>query len=267
LFNAHDLILDCSNDAQTHSLLNEAAVAFQKPLIQVGIWGDEGQIYLYQPGIDGCLRCQWAAFGTAANQNVLNAAGGLLGSMQALEALKLLLGLSTPLSQHVLHFNLLSCQTRLTQKVRNPYCPVCQTYLPKTPPAEVAVTPPHAESSADPDWMVFIDSRNEAQLSSYVLIDVSETREHTTFPGHPCLNMPFSRFNLEAPRLDRSHRYLLYCQKGTRSLHLTRELRRRGYTNVFALAGGIARLQSPQEASTRPLESKAAVELAKPTAG
>jgi rhodanese-related sulfurtransferase len=91
--------------------------------------------------------------------------------------------------------------------------------------------------------MVFIDSHNEAQLSGYVLIDVSETREHATFPGHPSLNMPFSRFNLESPRLDRNHRYLLYCRKGTRSLHLTRELRRRGFSNVFALAGGVARFQ------------------------
>jgi adenylyltransferase/sulfurtransferase len=247
LLATHDLVLDCTQDFQVRVLLNEAAVAFQKPLIQARVFGYEGQMHLYHPTVGGCLQCQWPI--SDAPDNIgLGAAAGTFGALQAAEAVKLLTGLSTPLDRHVLHFNLITYQAHLLPRGTNPDCPVCQTYAQQTSPAVANenLIASSTDTTADPDWMVFIDSQNETQLSGYVLVDVSETREHKTFPGHPCLNMPFSRFNLDNPRLDRNHRYLLYCQKGTRSLHLTRELRRRGITNVFALAGGIARF-SPLE--------------------
>jgi rhodanese-related sulfurtransferase len=80
------------------------------------------------------------------------------------------------------------------------------------------------------------------RLSQFSLIDVSEMREHLPISDLTVQNIPFSRFELDhPPPLDKERQYLLYCSKGIRSAHLVRELRKRGYDNVFALAGGLAR--------------------------
>lgn len=249
LFESYDLILDCTDNFSARFLMNDAAVAMQKPLLQASLYQYEGQVQLIRPGFGGCLRCQWpqwssenppldAALGNCAESGVLGAVPGILGAMQAMEAIKLMVGLPTPLEQHLLILDMLTWQSRMLKRVVRPDCPVCGGTVVEQPEPQL-----EDEMLLEPDseWELEFDS-SEHRLSHFVLIDVNEAREHVAIPDLIVKNIPFSRFELDfPPPLDKETRYLLYCSKGIRSTHLARELRKRGYKNVFAVAGGLMR--------------------------
>lgn len=249
LLEQYDLILDCTDTISTRLMMNDAAVMLQKPLIQAGVYQYEGQIHLIAPGMGGCLRCQWPdnmepdAPGTCMQSGVLGAVPGLFGTLQAMEAIKWLVGLPTPLSDHVLILDLLSYQQHLIRRTSQPDCSVCGRFheqqLDHQLTQERLAEVPTEES--DSVWQLIFTGA-PLRLTQFTLIDVNESREHSPIPDLTVQNIPFSRFELDhPPPLDKEKQYLLYCSKGVRSAHLVRELRKRGFTNVFALAGGQAK--------------------------
>lgn len=252
LFEAYDIILDCTNQVMSRALLQEAAASFHKPLVQARILQYEGQLHVYQPQTGGCLQCQEALKpeipSTALTaSSTFGAVSGTFGTLQAIEALKLILSLPTPLTESQMVLDLLTYQSRFIQRIRNRDCEACQPYIEPAQVDNAHEEIVHSPIALTPDldqfeWEVSIHAQDIQRLSNYILVDVSEAREHRPFPNHPCLNLPFSRFNLNSHLLDRDHDYLLYCQKGTRSAHLVRELRGRGYRNIYTLSGGLLSL-------------------------
>jgi adenylyltransferase/sulfurtransferase len=250
LLEPYDLILDCTDNFSARFLMNDAAVRLGKPLIQASLYQYEGQVQLIRPGFGGCLRCQWpqwssenppldAPLGNCAESGVLGAVPGILGAMQAMEAIKLIVGLPTPLQQNLLIMDMLTWQSRSLRRAVRPDCPVCGGSV-----VQQAVSEPADDDAAlEPDsvWELEFETADH-RLAQFVLIDVNEAREHVPIPDLTVKNIPFSRFELDhPPPLDKENRYLLYCSKGIRSTHLARELRKRGYKNVFAVAGGLVR--------------------------
>ena len=265
LVEPYDLVLDCTDNFAARFLLNDVSLALQKPLIQAGIYQYEGQIHMLRPGFGGCLRCQWpdvpldAPLGNCAESGVLGAVPGVLGAMQAMEAIKLIVGLPTPLESHMLIMDLLSWQNRLLTRSIRPDCAFCGGQMEERQLRErlwQSESSGEAVEEPDSDWQLeFTESaKNLPRLSQFTLIDVNEAREHVPVPNLTVQNIPFSRFELDyPPPLDGERQYLLYCSKGVRSSHLARELRKRGYRNVFALAGGLMR-QDLSELRKRELE-------------
>ena len=92
----HDLVLDCTDNFKTKFLINDACVLQQKPMVTASIYQHEGQILVYRPDRDGCLRCLWPRIpeegctGNCADVGVLGATVGFFGSLQAMEAIKVL---------------------------------------------------------------------------------------------------------------------------------------------------------------------------------
>lgn len=132
LFGQFDLIIDGCDNAETRYLVNRVAVAQGKPLISGAITQWEGQLSLFDPASDApCYACVFpkaAADGLApscAEAGVVGALPGVVGSMMAVEAIKLVTGAGEPLRGSMLIYDALFAQTRLISLKRDPNCAVC----------------------------------------------------------------------------------------------------------------------------------------------
>ena len=132
LFADYDLVLDGTDDTETRYLVNETAVAAKIPLVSAAISQWEGQISIFDPSRDApCYRCVFpepAAPGLApscAEGGVLGPLPGVVGSMMAVEAIKLLAGAGDPLLGRMMIYDALYADTRTIIVNRHPDCPVC----------------------------------------------------------------------------------------------------------------------------------------------
>lgn len=126
----YDMVLDCTDQFENKLLVNDACVAAGKPFVHAGVRGTSGQLMTWRPGPWPCLRCLMGDAPrreeTNAALGVLGAAVGVIGSMQALEAIKFLLGEGELLTGRMLHFNgmdMTVSQTVFSEK--SPYCKAC----------------------------------------------------------------------------------------------------------------------------------------------
>jgi molybdopterin/thiamine biosynthesis adenylyltransferase len=127
---AYDLVIDGTDAFETKFLLNDAAVLWKKPLVHGAVlqWG--GQVLTVVPG-GPCLRCLFRdppepeAVQTCEEAGIIGAATGVIGSVQAEEAIKLVLGVGTPLTGRIFQHDGLRGETRITSFGRDPDCPVC----------------------------------------------------------------------------------------------------------------------------------------------
>jgi MoaD family protein len=130
LFGPYDIIVNGVDNFPARYLANDAAVMLNKPMVDAGINQFEGMVSVYQPG-QGCYRCLYpapppaGAVPSCAEAGVLGVLPGIVGSMQALETLKLILGIGEPLIGRLLLFDALSMEFRTLKTRRDPACPVC----------------------------------------------------------------------------------------------------------------------------------------------
>jgi adenylyltransferase/sulfurtransferase len=124
-----DVVLDCTDSFETRYLINHACCAQRVPLVEAGALGFGGMVMAIRPGVTACYRC---AFPTApadapscAEAGMLGAVAGVVGSLQALEALKLLTGLGTPPGNVIVQFDGLTLQQTLVRTSRRPDCTAC----------------------------------------------------------------------------------------------------------------------------------------------
>ena len=128
----YDIVLDCTDRFETKFLINDACVLSGKPYVHAGAVRFEGQLMTYVPGRGPCLRCLLGNVPpaedalTCSQAGVLGAVTGVVGSLQALEAVKFLLGIGELLTGRVLTFDGLTLRTRVSAVFRaNPECGVC----------------------------------------------------------------------------------------------------------------------------------------------
>jgi adenylyltransferase/sulfurtransferase len=132
LFAEYDLVVDGTDAFETKFLLNDAAVLLRKPLVHGAVlrWG--GQVTTVLPDAP-CLRCLFREppepgdVQTCEEAGIIGAATGVVGSVQAEEALKVLLGVGNPLSGRIFQHDGLLGETRTTTFPRDPDCPVCSS--------------------------------------------------------------------------------------------------------------------------------------------
>ncbi len=125
-----DVVLDCTDNFRTRLLLNQACVTTGKPLVSGAAIRFEGQVAVFpNRGTGPCYRCLYADedenFASCAGQGILAPVAGTIGTMQATETLKLLLGLESGLCNHLWVYDGLSGATRSVAIQRKPGCPVC----------------------------------------------------------------------------------------------------------------------------------------------
>jgi len=125
-----DIVLDGSDNFATRFAVNAACVKASKPLVSAAVIGMDGQIAVFRPDLEGaCYRCVFADTGEEAQScsetGVLGPLTGVMGSLQAVEAVKVLSGLGEPLNSRLLVVDALTQTWRRMNLQRDPACPVC----------------------------------------------------------------------------------------------------------------------------------------------
>ena len=133
LFEQYDIVIDGTDNFPTKFLANDAAVLSKRPLIHGGILRFVGQVMTILPGKSACYRCIFkepppaGLIPSCQEAGVLGALAGVIGTIQATEALKLILGLEKPLAGRLLTYDALNAGFREIAVRRNPKCPICGT--------------------------------------------------------------------------------------------------------------------------------------------
>ncbi len=128
---AVDVVVDASDNFATRFAVNAACVAAKKPLVSGAVVRFEGQVAVFRPDLPDspCYRCLYAESNepeeACAEFGVLAPAAGIIGSIQAVETLKLLLGIGEPLTGRLLLLDVLSMEWREVKLRKDPHCPVC----------------------------------------------------------------------------------------------------------------------------------------------
>lgn len=240
LLSDYDLAIDCSDNFATKFLLNDACVLAGKAAIFASVYQYEGQLQVYRPDNDSaCLRCLWpeatrdGIVANCAEAGVLGPVPGVLGSLQAIEALKLLLDLPGQLAGELLILDLTTYETR---RIRAPRAEPC------TRGACARITALKGPEDSIDGLEVSFASLDRARRAGYEIVDIREHREVAVEPmtGVPYTHIPMGSLLADPHALDPEHRYLLVCARGARSLAAALELRHQGVPRVYSLRGGIA---------------------------
>jgi molybdopterin/thiamine biosynthesis adenylyltransferase/rhodanese-related sulfurtransferase len=137
----YDVIINCSDNFPTRYLINDACVFAKKPLVDGAIFQFEGNATVFHPAKGGpCYRCLYpeppppGMAPSCAEAGVLGVLPGLIGSIEALEAIKLILGAGKPLIGSMVYFDTLADRdyVRVLKVRRNPECPVCSEHPTQT---------------------------------------------------------------------------------------------------------------------------------------
>ncbi len=130
----HDIVLDGSDNFETRYLVNEICARLEKPLVSGALGRWEGQLSVFRPWLGGpCYRCVFpeapppGAVPACSEAGVLGALAGVLGAMQATEAVKLVTGAGTPLDGRLLLYDALAAESRTIRLSKRSDCPVCHS--------------------------------------------------------------------------------------------------------------------------------------------
>ena len=239
----YSLVIDCTDNFSTKFMLNDACVRLRKPVVFSSVYQYEGQLQVVRPDRGGaCLRCVWpeatrdGLVGNCAEAGVLGPVPGTFGSLQALEALKLLLDLPGQLTDELLMLDLLALGIT---RVRTRRAADCPDHVLRRPMGSSRT----ADAEAN-DIELSFDSLEQALGAGLEVVDIREPHElaRVATPCSTARRLPLGQLLHGHAAMPPAGRYLLVCASGQRSLAAARELRSRGYAAVFSLRGGIAAL-------------------------
>jgi adenylyltransferase/sulfurtransferase len=235
LVQAHDVVVDCTDNFRTKFLINDAAVLAERPAVFASVYQYEGQLQVYQPlASHACLRCLWpdatpdGIVGNCAEAGVLGPVPGAFGALQALLTLKILLKMRGQLEGELL---LMDFTTFTSTKLKAPRRREC---------AAPHCTLVRELEREDADIELALDSLEEA-ARTYRLIDVRTPEEFAIRPT-AARHVPMATLLADPATLAENAQYLLVCASGKRSLAAARELRKLGLS-VHSLAGGLQGLK------------------------
>jgi adenylyltransferase/sulfurtransferase len=244
----YDVVIDGTDNFPTRYLSNDVCVWMGKPNIYGSILRFEGQVSVFAPHLGGpCYRCmvpQPPAPGlvpTCAEGGVLGVLPGIVGSMQALEAIKVITGMGEPLIGRLLHVDTLAMRFRTIQLRRDPECPVCGTHPSITEPIDyhqfcgMSIQPP------PPVPTLTVQDLREIQQSRapHFLLDVREPSEHVVAHIEGATLIPLGELPSRLGELPSGTRILVHCKLGGRSAKAVALLQENGFADVWNVAGGI----------------------------
>jgi adenylyltransferase/sulfurtransferase len=244
---AYDLVADGADNFATRYLVNDACVLEGKPLVSASILAFEGQLAVYNHGGGPCYRCLFpvppppGVVPSCAEGGVLGILPGVMGTLQATEVIKLVLGIGAVASGRLVHYDALALAFSSFNVSKDPRCAICgddpaitelvdydafcgigaaaDSVVPQLTPAEAAELLDAADT-------VFIDVRDVHER----LADSLPVSEH----------VPLSELIANGVPFPTSSRIVIFCATGSRSLLAAESLIKRGYTLVHNLEGGLS---------------------------
>jgi adenylyltransferase/sulfurtransferase len=244
-----DLVVNGSDNFPTRYLVNDACVFLKKPLIDASILKWEGQATTFLPG-QGCYRCLFptppppGVVPSCAEGGVLGALAGFMGTLQATEAVKVLLGRGRTLANRLLLYDALENDLRVVRWARNPACPVCgdQPTITELIDYEQFCGLPGRHTIVEEDGAVpEIDPTEAYRLvnEGAQLIDVREPWEwaQARIPGATLI--PKGEVPQRLTEIDPNRPVVVHCAVGARSADVVKLLQRAGYGQAVNVRGGI----------------------------
>ncbi len=240
----YDVVVDGSDNFPTRYLVSDACVLLGKPHVYGSIYRFEGQVSVFWAGHGPCYRCLFreppapGAVPSCAEGGVLGILPGVIGSLQATEALKLVLDRGTPLLGRLLLFDALELRFRELRLARDPDCPACGD----RPSIRALADEPAAcapASSAVPQIGAAELERRLATPDRPLLLDVRTDEEWAIARIAGALRIPLDELPSRLDELDAAREIVVYCHLGGRSAAATALLLEHGFRRVLNLAGGI----------------------------
>jgi len=246
----YDIVVDGTDNFATRYLVNDACVLLGKPNVYGSIFRFEGQASVFYAKEGPCYRCLYpeppppGLVPSCAEGGVLGVLPGVVGTIQAMETIKLILGKGEPLIGRLLLFNALKMQFRELKLRKNPNCPVCGERPiirelidydefcgvrgVEEAPAEVVeeITPTELKRRLDAGENIF-------------LLDVREPVEWQICRLDGAVLMPMNTVPARMHELDSAKEMVVYCRSGKRSAQIVAFLKAAGFRKVKNLRGGI----------------------------
>jgi len=248
----YDIILDGTDNFPTRYLTNDVAVFLGKPNVYASIYRFDGQVSVFYAKEGPCYRCLFpeppppGLVPSCAEGGVLGVLPGTIGTLQATEALKVLLGIGEPLIGKLLLYNALDMSFDFVKLKKNPNCRVCG------PNADIKElidyeafcgVPSHDhedEGSAGASWDITVQELVERVKTNHLkLIDVREPHELEISRLPNATNIPLGQLAARLSELDSAEDMVLFCKSGARSTRALELLTSAGFKKVKNLKGGI----------------------------
>jgi sulfur-carrier protein adenylyltransferase/sulfurtransferase len=247
----YDIILDGTDNFPTRYLTNDVAVFLGKPNVYASIYRFDGQVSVFYAKEGPCYRCLFpeppppGLVPSCAEGGVLGVLPGTIGTLQATEALKVLLGIGEPLIGKLLLYNALDMTFDFVKLKKNPNCRVCG------PNADIkelidyeefcgVPSHDHEEGSAGAGHDITVLELAERVKTNHLkLLDVREPHELQISAIPNAVNIPLGQLAARLSELDSADEMVIFCKSGARSARGLELLASAGFKKVKNLKGGI----------------------------
>lgn len=248
----YDILIDGTDNFPTRYLLNDLAVLTGKPYVYGSIFRFEGQVSVFDARRGPCYRCLFPEAPPAglvpscSEGGVLGILPGTIGTLQAAEVIKLILGIGEPLIGKLLLYDALDTSFQTVQLRKNPGCQICGS-TPQITTLQAGADlcgpwDPHEDRAAlTADWLITprelarkMDSAQPPQL-----LDVRDPVEQQVSALPAAITAPINQLHQILGQLPRDKELVAFCRTGVRSARAVRILREAGFEHVRSLTGGI----------------------------
>ena len=252
LFADYDLVVDGTDNFPTRYLVNDACVLSGKPNIYGSIYRFEGQASVFATADGPCYRCMFpeppppGLVPSCAEGGVLGILPGVVGTIQATEAVKVILGAGEPLIGRFLLFDALKMRFRELKVRKNPECPICgdhptvtelidyEQFCGITPVGQDSETPSSSDVATVEELKTRLDRKD-----SFLLLDVREQREFEICRIPGSVLIPLGELPSRLDELKGRDDMIVHCKSGVRSGKAVALLRGSGFAGARNLTGGI----------------------------
>ncbi len=244
----YDLILDCSDNFETRYLINDLCALTGRAVVYGAIYRFEGQVSVFDAKHGPCYRCLFptppeeGAAPACGEAGVFNTTPGVIGTLQAVEALKLLLGIGEPLIGRLLLFDGLAMSFKEVKLHKNPACALCgekpwiRNLANNDPYCKLELGP----SIEDEAWITPRELADKlAGARPPLLLDVRDAVERQVSGLEGALTIPLEHLAERLGELEKTREMVIFCRTGSRSKRAVKLLLENGYSKALFLKGGL----------------------------
>lgn len=246
----YDLVVDCTDNYKARYLINDACALHGIPVVFGAIYQYEGQVGVFNLDGGPCLRCQYPSpppsglIPSCSEGGAISPLPGIVGSIQANEALKLILGIGEHLNGKLLHVDSLYLTSRILKVNKNRGCPICGAVPTITKIEEIDY---EDFCGLKVNEEISVEGFTPEELAQKIengeditVIDVREPHERAIFRFPNAVAIPIGQLARRQKELDPNKDTVIICKEGKRSILAVNTLREAGYTGpLYNLKGGL----------------------------
>lgn len=234
----YDVIVDGTDNFPTRYLVNDACVLLGRPNVYGSIFRFEGQLSVFDSTRGPCYRCVHPdpppphLVPSCAEAGVLGVLPGIVGTMQATEALKLLAGIGEPLIGRLLLVDALRMSFRTLRLPKDPACRVCGDH------PSITELIDYEDFCMTKTLEITVKELSE-RLADVTLVDVREPHEHAAGHLPNSIHIPMQQIPKRLAEIPHGNDVVVYCRSGGRSANAAEFMRHNGFDRVLNLRGGM----------------------------